>query len=164
MVLFLVKSEDNEPEWTHLHPLLLYQKQNELAEAERQLAVAKGQSYSSAGIEKINAEIRARKEELQWLEQNEAIYKDIGEGMKEWNRLIEAVGKKWTEVVNSVIAGWQLIFSKAGGGVAGKISDWLGLPQAQKEAKDLQAELNKISKKPVNTANVTTKPDKKAEK
>lgn len=150
-------------EYDQLH--LLYQKQNELAEAERQLAVAKGQSYSSAGIEKINAEIRARKEELQWLEQNEAIYKDIGEGMKEWNRLIEVVGKKWTAVVNSVVAGWQMIFAKAGGGVAGKIADLLGLPQAAKEAKNLEVELNKINnKKPVTATTTTTKTDKKAEK
>lgn len=141
---------------------LLYQKDNELKEAERQLAVAKGASYNDAAIEKMDAEIRKRKEEVEWLERHAGLYETIGEGTAQWGRIMEAVSKKWTEFYNSVLSGWMAIIAGLGGGAAGKIADWLGLPEAKKQVVDLEAELRKAMKKPFQVK-TTTKENKEAE-
>ena len=142
---------------------LLYQKDNELKEAERQLAVARGAGYNDAAIEKMDAEIRKRKEQVAWLQEHAGLYERIGDGAMQWGRITEALSKKWDDFYNSVISGWMAIFATVGGTAAGKIADLLGLPQAKKDAVDLKAELAKVMRQPAQTT-TTTKEDKQAAK
>lgn len=123
---------------------LIEQKNNEVAEAQRQVAISKGAMYSDEAISKANRELQIAREQVEYYKQHGKQLEKIGEGVTQWGRLIDGLSSKLSLFWEDVILGWQTIASFLGGGVAGKLADWLGIPEAKAQTVDLEAEMKKL--------------------
>ena len=141
---------------------LVEQKTNEAKLAMQQVAIVKGAMYSDSAIAKANREIEMAKDLKEYYDQHARQLKVIDAGVTQWGRLIDGLAEKVSLFFQDVILGWQTIASFLGGEAAGKLADWLGLPQANTQTKNLQAEMKKL--KPAETTTPTTKTLTKDEK